>query len=333
MSVPPLVIALLDALEEPALLVSGQRTQAANRVARVLLGPSLVGQDIRFAIRQPQALDAILKARPGRFEVLGIGGVDRSFEVVLTKLEDRLLLVRLVDRSARRAAEKAQVDFVANASHELRTPLAAVLGFSETLADEAPLPEPLRRRFGEQIHSQAKRMMVIIRDLMSLSRIEADRFSAPRSRVGLGELIREAATAAATVGEERFCTIEVDLEDEGSAVRGDSPQLRQLLDNLLGNAIRYGCRSEGGRVRISLSSSEGWQRLVVRDWGEGVGAKHLPRLTERFYRVDAARSRDSGGTGLGLAIVAQIVERHRGLLQIRSNPGEGTEVEVLLPSA
>lgn len=331
MSIPPLVLALLDALEEPALLVAGERTEAANRAARALLGPRLVGQDIRFAIRQPQALDAIRTGRPGRFEVIGIGGVDRSFEVVLTALEEDLLLVRLVDRSARQAAEKAQVDFVANASHELRTPLAAVIGFSETLADEAPLPEPVRRRFGEQIHAQATRMMVIIRDLMSLSRIEADRFSPPRAKVPLCDLVRDAARGAALLAEERSCSIELALETDNAFVRGDSGQLRQLLDNLIGNAIRYGCHRPGGRIRIGLSSSAQWHRLEVRDWGEGVSARHLPRLTERFYRVDAARSRDSGGTGLGLAIVAQIVERHRGVLHIRSKPGEGTEVEVRLP--
>jgi two-component system phosphate regulon sensor histidine kinase PhoR len=330
MIVPPLVLALLEALEEPALLVSGERTQGANSAARVLMGPRLVGQDVRFAIRQPQALDAILRRRIGRLEVRGIGGVDRSFEVVLTGLQEDLLLVRLIDRSARHAAEKAQVDFVANASHELRTPLAAVIGFSETLADEAPLPEAIRRRFGEQIHAQANRMMVIIRDLMSLSRIEADRFSPPRTKVELGHLLREAASGAALLAAERSCSIEVEVKSE-AVVHGDAAQLRQLLDNLIGNAIRYGSTGDGGRIRLLLASQDDWHRLEVRDWGEGVSAKYIPRLTERFYRVDAARSRDSGGTGLGLAIVAQIVERHRGLLQIRSRRGEGTEVEVRLP--
>ena len=332
MAVPPLVVALLDALEEPALLISGQRTVAANRSAMALLGPQLVGQDVRFAIRQPQALDAILAAREGRVEVLGIGGAERSFEVVLTRLEELLLLVRLVDRSARRAAEKAQVDFVANASHELRTPLATVLGYSETLADETALPQSLRRKFGQQIHVQASRMMGIIRDLMSLSRIEADRFSEPRQQVLLGGIVEEAVAAARTMAEERGCTIELAVEDGLVAVRGDPPQLRQLTDNLLGNALRYGCARGGEeRVLVTLASDGGWQRLAVRDWGEGVAAEHLPRLTERFYRVEAARSRDGGGTGLGLAIVAQIVERHRGLLAIRSRRGEGTTVEVRLP--
>lgn len=329
----PLVAALLDALDEPALLIRGERTEAANDAARALLGRGLVDQDVRFAIRQPHALDAIRNGRAGRFEVVGIGGIDRSFEVVITEVGDGLLLVRLIDRSARRAAEKAQVDFVANASHELRTPLAAVLGFSETLADEAPLPEGIRKRFGQQIHSQANRMMVIIRDLMSLSRIEADRFSVPNRSVALDGVVREAVEAVAPLAESRTCTIDLELGDGPALVRGDAAQLRQLIDNLLGNAVRYGCGGTGERILVTLASEGEWHRLSVRDWGEGVSARHLPRLTERFYRVDAARSRDGGGTGLGLAIVAQIVERHRGLLQIRSQPGQGTEVEVRLPVA
>jgi two-component system phosphate regulon sensor histidine kinase PhoR len=330
---PPLVTALLDALEEPALLVARQRTEAANRAARALLGEGLVDQDIRFAIRQPQALDAILSGRDGRFEVRGLGGIERNFEVVLTSLQEGLLLVRLIDRSARIAAEKAQVDFVANASHELRTPLATVLGYAETLGEEGELPEPLRRRFGDQIHAQATRMMTIIRDLMSLSRIEADRFSAPSAEVRLDTIVSDAATAAAPLADTRSCRIDLALDEPPLSVRGDAAQLRQLLDNLLGNAVRYGCRGEDGRVLVTVASEGRWARLSVRDWGEGVAAAHLPRLTERFYRVDAARSRDGGGTGLGLAIVAQIVERHRGQLQIRSREGEGTEVEIRLPCA
>ncbi|WP_300973613.1 ATP-binding protein [Sphingomonas sp. LHG3406-1] len=328
----PLVTALLDALEEPALLVEGERTEAANDAARALLGPRLVGQNIRFAIRQPQALDAILSGRTGQFEVLGIGGVERSFEVSINRLSPTLLLVRLVDRSARRAAERAQVDFVANASHELRTPLAAVLGFSETLAEEGALPESIRRRFGEQIHTQAQRMMVIIRDLMSLSRIEADRFSQPSGRVMLADVLREAIQAAAPLAAEKNCQIMLEADQSLGTVQGDLPQLRQLVDNLVGNALRYGCSAGGKAVEVRLERAGEWQRLCVRDHGEGVSPEHLPRLTERFYRVDDARSRDSGGTGLGLAIVAHIVERHRGLLEIRSRPGEGTEVEVRLPA-
>ncbi|GAA4023202.1 hypothetical protein GCM10022280_24880 [Sphingomonas swuensis] len=332
MTVPPIAIALLDALEEPTLLVSGERTVAANPAARSLLGEGLVGQNIRLAIRQPQALDAILAGGDRKLEVLGIGSIDRSWLVRIKRLDPGLLLVRLTDQSARRATERAQVDFVANASHELRTPLASVLGYSETLADDAPLDDETRRRFGEQIQVQAERMLAIIRDLMGLSRIEAGRFAVLKTGVSLPELVREAATAAEALARERSCAIQLALADPLPAVSGDPAQLRQLVDNLLHNALRYGCRpGTEAQVEVSLEQDGRWQRLLVRDHGEGIAARHIPRLTERFYRVDAARSRDSGGTGLGLAIVRQIVERHRGQLEIRSRVGQGTEVEIRLP--
>lgn len=331
MALAPLALALLNALEEPALLVGGERTLAANAPAMAMLGRQVVGQNVRFAIRQPQVLDAILAGRSSRMEVIGIGGVERSAEVTVTRLDDKILLVRVADRSARRAAERAQVDFVANASHELRTPLAAVLGYSETLAEPGDLDEPLRRRFGEQIHAQASRMLRIVQDLMGLSRIEADRFRIPRDPVSLADLARDAVEASLPLAEVRNCRIEVRIDDGLPPVRGDAGQLRQVIDNLLHNALRYGCRGVGDRITLSLRAENGWQTIAVQDEGDGVSEEHLPRLTERFYRVDAARSRDSGGTGLGLAIVKQIVERHRGLLAIRSQPGRGTEVEVRLP--
>lgn len=333
MAVPSLASALLDALDEPALLVAGERTLAANQAARALLGRQLVGQDVRFAIRQPQALQAILARRTSQVEARGIGGVDRSFLVTVTELDGDLLLVRLSDRSAERAAERAQIDFVANASHELRTPLAAVLGYAETLAEEGELDEALRRRFGEQIHRQADRMMRIVRDLMSLSRVEADRFHEPRARLSLADIVREAVEAALPLAEGRGCRIALEVEPNLPRIRGDAAQLRQVADNLLQNGLRYGCRRDGEGIEVRVDSSGPWQRLSVRDHGDGIPAQHIPRLTERFYRVDAARSRDSGGTGLGLAIVKQVVERHRGVLEIRSGVGEGTTVEVRLPKS
>lgn len=328
MSLPPIATALLDALAEPALLVSGQRTLAANPAARSLLGEQLVGHDIRFAIRQPQALEAILAGREGRVEVQGIGGVERSWAVTINRLDPQILLVRLSDRSASRAVEKSQVDFVANASHELRTPLAAVIGYAETLAEPGALDEAFRRRFGQQIHDQATRMLQIVKDLMSLSRIEADRFLEPRGAVSLPALVRESVSALVT-----SCPIQLEIDETLPALRGDAPQLRQVIDNLLNNGLRYGCTAPGAGLTVRLEAAGHWQTLSVRDAGEGVAATHLSRLTERFYRVEAARSRDSGGTGLGLAIVKQVVERHGGILAISSTPGAGTEVTVRLPAA
>lgn len=327
----PLSIALLDALEDPALLVQDEQTVGCNAAARRLLGSGIVGRDVRLAVRQPHALAAILTGRRADVEVAGIGSMDRCWDLQVRPLDAGLLLVRLADRSATRAAEKMRVDFVANASHELRTPLSTIIGYSETLADEAPLPDALRQRFGKAIHDEARRMLRIVEDLMSLSRIEAERFIEPSERVSLAEIVRIAAENAAHLAQSRGCRIEMEIEADLPEVIGDFAQLLQLADNLVANAVRYGCTAEGAEVTVRAVRERDAVLLSVADRGEGIAAVHLPRLTERFYRVDNARSRDSGGTGLGLAIVKHIVERHRGTLAILSKPGQGTDVQVRLP--
>jgi two-component system phosphate regulon sensor histidine kinase PhoR len=329
----PLVRALLDAMEEPALLIEAQRTSAANPAARTLLGAQIVGNDVRLAIRHPVALEAILNQRSVTLDVTGIGGLDREWELSVRSLDRHLLLVRLTDKSAVRAAEKMRVDFVANASHELRTPLATIVGYAETLGEEGELASDLRQRFGRAIHGEARRMLRIVEDLMSLSRIEADRFIQPSERVDLAEVARIACENGHHLAESRGCRIRMELEEGLAEVAGDYAQLLQLADNLVGNAIRYGCRPGANEITLVARRDAGMALLSVRDRGDGIPAAHIPRLTERFYRIDAARSRDSGGTGLGLAIVKHIVERHRGRLEIRSRPGQGTEVRALLPFA
>ena len=174
-------------------------------------------------------------------------------------------------------------------------------------------------------------MLRIVEDLMSLSRIEADRFRPPDEQVDLGEVARIAIENAAPLLDRRNVRIDTDIE-ETTPVAGDFGQLLQLADNLIGNAIRYGCNDMVGLVSVSVRNDGSRVVLVVSDQGDGISAEHLPRLTERFYRVDSARSRESGGTGLGLAIVKHIVERHRGSLDIRSEPGRGTEVRVSFPA-
>jgi len=173
----------------------------------------------------------------------------------------------------------------------------------------------------------------IVEDLMSLSRIEADRFVVPQDRVPLDEIARIAAENGRPLAEARGCRILVEVEPDLPPVAGDFAQLLQLIDNLVANAIRYGCGSTACDVTIFARRDGNGALLEVRDTGEGISAEHLPRLTERFYRIDAARSRDAGGTGLGLAIVKHIVERHRGSLEIKSAPGRGTEVIVRLAFA
>jgi two-component system phosphate regulon sensor histidine kinase PhoR len=323
----------LDALDEPALVIDRGLILFANEAARSLLGAEIERRDIRFAIRHPQALEHILPGATGDVDITGIGEIGRPWNLSIRRIDDQLLFVRLIDRSATIAAEKMRVDFVANASHELRTPLSTILGYSETLADEAELDTELRSKFGSIIRGDAKRMLRIIEDLMSLSRIEAGRFIVPAERVSVGEIVASAVENACRIAGAQQCSIRLDLEQDLPAVMGDHAQLMQLLDNLLSNAIRYGCHDGDCVIRVSAILDDGWIRLSVADNGPGIERDHLRRVTERFYRVDAARSRESGGTGLGLAIVKHIVERHKGTLDIVSTVGEGTEVVVRLPVA
>ena len=324
--------AVLDAIDEPALIVRRGLVEAANHAALALLGRQMIGRDLRFAIRHPLALNTILAGDNADIELVGIGSADRPWHMSVRSLPGGAM-VRLSDRTALRAAERMRTDFVANASHELRTPLATIIGYAETLADAGPVDEQMRTRFGATIQSEARRMLRIVEDLMSLSRIEADRYRAPDERVDLGEVARIAIEHAATLAERRGCKLDSSIDPGLPPVMGDFGQLLQLADNLLGNAIRYGCSDKSCVAGISVRSLSGQVTLTVSDEGEGIAAQHLPRLTERFYRVDSARSRESGGTGLGLAIVKHIVERHRGTLEIRSEPGKGTQVAVSLPAA
>ncbi|HMI40846.1 MAG TPA: histidine kinase dimerization/phospho-acceptor domain-containing protein, partial [Sphingomicrobium sp.] len=201
------VRALLDAIEEPALLVTDQRITAANQSARDLLGARIEGSDVRLAIRHPEALEHILAGKPGKVALVGLGGAERPWELSISSLANGVQLVRMTDRSAARAAERMRVDFVANASHELRTPLATIIGYAETLSEADRIDPATRTRFGETIHAEARRMLRIVEDLMSLSRIEADRFVTPRDHVSLEEIARIAAENGRPLAEARGCRI------------------------------------------------------------------------------------------------------------------------------
>jgi two-component system phosphate regulon sensor histidine kinase PhoR len=323
---------MISALDEPALIVSHGRTIAANQAARSLFGQAIEGADVRLAIRHPDAVPLLMSNRPGEVELTGIGGADRPWHLTARSIGADQLLIRLEDRSAATAAERMRTDFVANASHELRTPLATVIGYAETLAEDGPVPDEMRARFGKTIELEARRMSRIVEDLMSLSRIEADRYRAPGEPVAMDEVARIAVEQVAPLADRRGCKIELQVAEKVAKIAGDFSQLLQLTDNLVANAIRYGCNAHHSLVTVSVNSELGRTVLTVRDEGDGIAPEHLPRLTERFYRVDPARSRDSGGTGLGLAIVKHIVERHRGTIEIRSRPGEGTQVAVSLPT-
>jgi two-component system phosphate regulon sensor histidine kinase PhoR len=330
MSLPGLSLALLDAIEEPALVVEAEKVVAANHPALALLGERIVGRDIRFVLRHPDALDIILPGRGGSGEIGSLGGREQPWTILVRPLPDGVQLVRLVDRSATLSAERMRTDFVANASHELRTPLTTMIGYAETLAEDGAIDEAMRVRFGTMIHGEARRMLRIVEDLMSLSRIEADRFVPPVDEVALDQIARIAADNARPLARQWGCAVELSLQAAGP-IAGDLTQLLQLADNLVGNAIRYGSVAANASITIATSVEAGRAVLCVTDRGEGIASQHLLRLTERFYRVDAARSRNSGGTGLGLSIVKHIAERHRASLDIRSIVGQGTTVTVAFP--
>ncbi len=337
---PPLldqieVDALIEALPQPAFLVSEGRIARANRATLDLLGHHVPGQDVRLAIRHPAVTQHLVGEHAGTqaasMELVGIGTGDQSWEIRITPLSPARQLVLLTDQSARRAAEKARVDFVANASHELRTPLAGILGFIETLNDrETGNDVPTRERFLSIMEGEARRMQRLVDDLMSLSRIEAEKFRAPAQRVDLCALIEETADVLAKARNLRAQDITLDLDLGCPLIRGDQAQLSQLVHNLISNALKYGRPDTPVTVTL-VRDGRDTLCLSVADEGDGIAPEHLPRLTERFYRVDPSRSKAAGGTGLGLAIVKHIVERHRGRLQIDSVVGKGTTVRIMLP--
>jgi two-component system phosphate regulon sensor histidine kinase PhoR len=327
----PGIVEVLDAIAEPVLLIADRRVIAANAAARTLLGQHILGEDVRVAIRHPAAAEQLLQPGNGEpaapIHLVGLGTRDQRWEMRVTALGDGRRIVHLSDHTGSYATERIRVDFVANASHELRTPLASLLGYVETLEDGAGDDPEVRARFLKIMHGEARRMQRLIDDLISLSRIEAEKYRAPDNPVALDELIDEVCLELS--GAPRAADVVTEIA-EVQPVRGDASQLSQLLHNIIGNAMKYG--REGTPILVSLAAEgDSMVRLSVTDQGDGIAPEHLPRLTERFYRVDAGRSRTIGGTGLGLSIVKHITERHRGRFDIASTVGKGTTVTVLLP--
>lgn len=332
---PPLGT-VLEAIVEPVLVIAKGRVEEANSPARELLGNHIVGQDVRLAIRHPAAAERLIaplgSGSSGPVNLVGLGTLDQRWELRVTDLPDGRRVVHLIDQTGSYAAERMRVDFVANASHELRTPLASILGFAETLSEDTGDDPEMRSRFLKVMVDEARRMKRLVEELISLSRIEAEKYHLPATSVDVGALIGDVIRELADTQDPRAADIVAELTDDVPLVAGDRIQLTQALHNLLGNAMKYG--RTGTPVTVKLDRyPNAMVRLTVGDEGDGVAPEHLPRLTERFYRVDSGRSRSLGGTGLGLAIVKHIVERHRGRLDIASQIGRGTVVTILLPSA
>jgi two-component system phosphate regulon sensor histidine kinase PhoR len=226
-----------------------------------------------------------------------------------------------------------RADLVANASHELRTPLASLSGFIDTLQGPAREDPAARERFLEIMKAQARRMARLIDDLLSLSRIELNARRYPEARVDLVPVVRQVVDGLQMLARERAVEVVLDAPSEPLIVAGDRDELIRLFENLVENALKYG--ASGKAVEVDLSRQPvalGHEAVVaVRDYGRGIAPEHLPRLTERFYRVDVGESRAEGGTGLGLALVKHTLTRHRGRLAIDSTLGQGATFTVYLP--
>jgi two-component system, OmpR family, phosphate regulon sensor histidine kinase PhoR len=327
--------ALLEGLSEAAFLASDWRVVSANAAARSLLGEAIEGAPLDQVIAHPAAVEALERTgsdEPEEVELTGLDGSKRHWLMRTAELSDGTWLVRFLDRSEARAAEQMRVDFVANASHELRTPLATLIGYAETLRENTgDIDAETRERFLAVVHDEARRMQRVVEDLISLSRIEAEKFTAPTDAIDLAPLIDAAIASSARSADERGSKLVRDVQPDLPSIAADSSQVLQLLDNLITNALRYG--EPGTPVTVSAGAEGQMVRLAVTDEGEGIAPRHIRRVTERFYRVDTSRSRSLGGTGLGLSIVKHIVERHRGRLTIDSELDRGTTVHVLLPVA
>lgn len=343
---PPILIAseagtaaveLLAALPVPMLLIDAQGIiRVATPDARTLLARQLDGHSVSTVFRSPPVLSAIEEAISGKREDTFGFRIRHPREMSLTATvrplngpDDLRAAMILRDETGKVQVDATRSDFVANASHELRTPLAAITGIVETLRGPAKEDPEAQDRFLGIIANQADRMTRLVDDLLSLSRIELQENIAPTERQNLREILAEVLSAMRPIAEESGVALESEIPESIPDVLGSKDELAQIFLNLIDNAIRYG----GSLVRVAVAVTAGGIEVSVTDDGPGVERQHIPRLTERFYRVDPSKSRAQGGTGLGLAIVKHIVRRHKGRLLIESEIGQGSRFTVRLPIA
>ncbi len=329
---------VVERLPDPLIVLAADRSvRRANSAARAAFGA-----DMPAVLRHPELRAAIDRAfASGKTEVAEVTlpvPVQREVHAAVVPMDPPIAdggraVVVLSDRTRERAIERTRVDFVANVSHELRTPLASLIGFIDTLRGPAADDLPAQQRFLGIMAEQAARMNRLIDDLLSLSRIELIEHQPPSGTVDLCDLANRLVAGFEPRLKERSVTLDIHMANDVPVVIGDADQLTQVLQNLLDNAVKYGRERGTVRLEIVVPSGRPGVSLSVTDQGAGIPREHLPRLTERFYRVDTGRSRAAGGTGLGLAIVKHIVNRHRGQMSIESEEGIGTTVSIWLPQA
>jgi two-component system phosphate regulon sensor histidine kinase PhoR len=348
---------MLDSVPAPLFALDRNRqVVAANAAAGKLFGGAITGRNLLAFLRHPPLVDAVEACEAGRPvepvdlpESQGRSGQRRlvaRLQAIRPPLAGASVMVLIEDTTAAERALTLRRDFVANVSHELKTPIAALLGFIETLMGPARDDPLARQRFLGIMRGEAERMNRLVSELLSLSRIEMNEHQPPSGRADLGNILKTVRDSLSLKAEQRQIRITFPGLAELPTILGDSDELTQAIQNLVDNAIKYS--PDSGEVTVSFERIEdpvacreklqgirapkAMISLSVADQGEGIAKEHIPRLTERFYRVDAARSRELGGTGLGLAIVKHIVNRHRGSLDIESEPGKGSTFTLFLPA-
>jgi two-component system, OmpR family, phosphate regulon sensor histidine kinase PhoR len=338
--------AMVAGLPDPVIALDRDgRVLALNERARALAPALRQGEPVSLALRMPELNEAIARAAAAdqeqRVEYGERGPLERWFETIVMPVKREpglskpdLVLMTFHDLTPLRRVEEMRADFVANASHELRTPLAALSGFIETLQGSARDDAKARTRFLAIMQEQARRMARLIDDLLSLSRIELNAHRRPDTPVDLVPIVRQVVDGLETLARDRGVSVNVEAAN-ALTVLGDRDELIRLFENLIENALKYGAAGKRVDLKLALATSaegEPESRVSVRDYGPGIAPEHLPRLTERFYRVDVTESRAQGGTGLGLALVKHILNRHRGRLSIESAPGAGATFTIHLPA-
>lgn len=330
--------AVLDAMAELVLVLEPDGTLVfANASARhgFAIARSAAGLPLVESIRNPALLDAVGRAAAGaasNVELALAGPPRRELAGRAARLPDEIratVVVVLADVTERRRLEAVRRDFVTNASHELRTPVAAIRGFAETLEAGALDDRPAAERFVAGIARQSERLQQLVNDLLDLSRIESGTLKLTPEVLPVARELQRLADLAEGRARSRGLRLAVEPEPAGLRVRADPRALDMCLGNLLDNAVKY-C-SEGGEVRLSATPEADAIRFEVRDSGPGIEPEHLPRLFERFYRVDAGRSRQVGGTGLGLSIAKNIALQSGGDVGVTSRPGVGSTFWMRLP--
>jgi two-component system phosphate regulon sensor histidine kinase PhoR len=343
----PQLQALLDAMPNPVVAIDGASiTVAANARARLVLPGLRLQQPVALVLHAAELIETIdrviASGQPDKAHFSEKVPAERWYEVHVVPVRQPaassgrpLLLLTFHDLTPLYRVEQMRADFVANASHELRTPLAALSGFIDTLLGPARDDPAAREKFLGIMQTQASRMARLIDDLLSLSRIELRAHVSPAVPLDLVAILRQVLDSLQTLARERDVKLTLAAPVDSITVRGDRDELTRLFENLVENALKYGASGKRVEVRVDLVKTGGGKpdeaKIAVRDYGPGIAPEHVPRLTERFYRVDVGQSRAEGGTGLGLALVKHILARHEGRLEIDSALGQGSTFTALMP--